>query len=179
MPRQPEPLTREVLVTLDEVRERVLRRLKGLTDGEYLWEPVPGCMTVRPSADGVFRADPRPRQEPQRPPFTTIAWRMWHMGSDCLRAYGRFFDDHPLGDRQAWPAKAEAAVELLDADWDAFRSRVASLGDARLQQPMGERAGQYAHETFLQLALHALDETAHHGGEIGALRDLYAHGLGN
>ncbi len=176
MSRTPGPVTRDVLQTLDEVRERGLRRLKGLTDAEYLWEPVPGCMTVRPSQDGVFRADPRPRPEPPRAPFTTIAWRMWHIGSDCLRAYGRFFGDEPRGDSHAWPSTAEAGIELLDAEWEAFRARVDSLGDDRLGQPMGERGGPRADETFLLLALHAIDETAHHGGEIGTLRDLYAHG---
>jgi hypothetical protein len=28
------------------------------------------------------------------------------------------------------------------------------------------------------LSTHAIDETAHHGGEIALLRDLLAHGLG-
>jgi hypothetical protein len=41
---------------------------------------------------------------------------------------------------------------------------------------MGELGGQFGHESYLLLALHALDEVAHHGGEIGVLRDLYAHG---
>ncbi len=31
----------------------------------------------------------------------------------------------------------------------------------------------WADETYLKLALHVLDEVAHHGGEIGLLRDLY------
>ncbi|MFD8749095.1 hypothetical protein [Streptomyces sp. NPDC059616] len=38
---------------------------------------------------------------------------------------------------------------------------------------MGLGPGGWADETYLKLALHALDEVAHHGGEIGLLRDLY------
>jgi hypothetical protein len=42
---------------------------------------------------------------------------------------------------------------------------------------MGSRAGVYGHESYLLLALHALDEAAHHGAELGVLRDLYLHGF--
>jgi len=138
----PGPVTRDLLATFDDVRSRTLARLEGLTDAEYLWEPVASCMTLRAAADGVFRADPRPPHDAHPAPFTTIAWRIWHIGADCLRGYGRFFDDEPQG------------------------------GD-RLRQPMGPRAGAYSHESYLLLALHALDETAHHGAELGVLRDLY------
>ena len=31
--------------------------LRGLTDDEYLWEPVPGCPTIRRQPDGTYRAD--------------------------------------------------------------------------------------------------------------------------
>ncbi|EST26288.1 hypothetical protein N566_24085 [Streptomycetaceae bacterium MP113-05] len=39
--------------------------------------------------------------------------------------------------------------------------------------PIGIGPGGWADETYLKLALHALVEVAHHGGEIGLLRDLY------
>ncbi len=31
-------------------REQLRPRLEGLGDGEYLWEPVPGCWNLRPRA---------------------------------------------------------------------------------------------------------------------------------
>ncbi len=170
----PGPVTRDLLATFDDVRSRTLARLEGLTDAEYLWEPVASCMTLRAAADGVFRADPRPPHDAHPAPFTTIAWRIWHIGADCLRGYGRFFDDEPQGgDRHLWPGSATAGVQMLADDWSRFRARVESLGDDRLRQPMGPRAGAYSHESYLLLALHALDETAHHGAELGVLRDLY------
>ncbi|NUR27547.1 MAG: hypothetical protein HOV83_17190 [Catenulispora sp.] len=46
-------------------------------------------------------------------------------------------------------------------------------GDRRLLAPIGMGPGGWDRETYLKLALHALDEVAHHGGEIGLLRDLY------
>jgi hypothetical protein len=43
---------------------------------------------------------------------------------------------------------------------------------------MAVRTGKFGHESYLLLALHALDEAAHHGAEIGVLRDLYLHSFG-
>ncbi|QMU79836.1 DinB family protein [Streptacidiphilus sp. PB12-B1b] len=172
----PGPVTRDLLETLDDVRSRTIARLDGLTDAEYLWEPVASCMTLRADTNGVFRADPQPAGDARPAPFTTIAWRTWHIGADCLRGYGRFFEDESQsGDRHLWPGTAAEGVRMLTNDWSRFRTRVESLGDDRLLQPMGPRAGAYAQESYLLLALHALDETAHHGGELGVLRDLYLH----
>ena len=62
-------------------------RLEGLTDEELHWEPVPGCWGVRPREQATTEmaagvgdwvidfAFP----EPDPPPFTTIAWRLWHV----------------------------------------------------------------------------------------------------
>jgi hypothetical protein len=64
-------------------------RLEGLTDEEYLWEPVPGAWSVRrrheattPKAYGpgawVLDFD---SPEPDPAPVTTIAWRLGHLVS--------------------------------------------------------------------------------------------------
>jgi DinB superfamily len=175
----PGPVTADVLQTLDDVRDRMLARLEGLSDTEYLWEPVASCLTVRAGADGRWRADPRPGEDVKPAPFSTIAWRVWHIGADCLRSYGAFFGDkEPEGDAlYLWPGTAAEGVQQLEADWKGFRAHVESLGDKRLVQPMGPIAGPFADETYLLLALHALDEAAHHGAELGVLRDLYLHGF--
>ncbi len=57
--------------------------LEGLTDEEYLWEPVADCWTLHPTDDGQVLYDhawPPPRPSP----FTTIAWRLCHIGVGCL-----------------------------------------------------------------------------------------------
>jgi hypothetical protein len=108
-------------------------------------------------------------------PVTTIAWRIMHIGAGCLRGYViHFFEDVPdFGDRRAWPGTAKEGVQALAEDWERFVSRIAALGDKRLLAPMGLGPGGWADETYLKLTLHALDEVAHHGGEISLLRDLY------
>ncbi len=58
-------------------------RLAGLTDQEYLWEPVEGCWSVRPIGNGKYMADYQ-WPEPSPPPVTTIAWRMSHLAGPIL-----------------------------------------------------------------------------------------------
>jgi hypothetical protein len=171
------PVTRDLMQTFEDIRARTFARLQGMTDTEYRWEPVPDCVTVRAHSDGVCRADPCPPESVVPAPFTTIAWRMWHIGADCLRHYLAFFEDIDLTDVHEWPGTADEAAQALADDWAGFESRVAALGDKRLIEPMGPRAKQYAEKTYLQLALFALDEAAHHAAEIGVLRDLYVHGF--
>jgi hypothetical protein len=72
--------------------EQVRKRLDGLTDDEYLWEPVPGCWSVRPRGTGtapiqggagamvIDFAFP----SPDPAPFTTIAWRLGHVIAGVL-----------------------------------------------------------------------------------------------
>lgn len=172
-----DPATRDVLAILEDVRFRLFKRLEGLTDAEYHWEPVGDCVSIPPGEDGVFRVDTLfPEPGPGAPdPVTTIAWRIWHIGNLCLRGYViYFFEDVPdLGDRHEWPGTAEEGVKALAEDWERFTSRIAALGDERLLAPTVLGPDGWARETYLKLALHALDEVAHHGGEIGLLRDLY------
>ncbi|MFL1432856.1 MULTISPECIES: DinB family protein [unclassified Nocardiopsis] len=172
-----DPATRDVLAIFERARSRLFGRLEGLTDAEYHWEPADDCIGVRPGDDGVFRvAVLIPESSPDKPdPLTTIAWRIWHIGALCLRGYViHFFEDVPeFGDRHAWPGTAKEGVRALAEDWDHFISRIAALGDERLLAPIGTGPGGWADETYLKLALHALVEVSHHGGEIGLLRDLY------
>ena len=73
--------------------EHLLRpRLEGLTDEEYLWEPVAGCWSVRPRAETVGHDSAGGGDlvldyswpEPSPPPVTTIAWRLAHVTRSCL-----------------------------------------------------------------------------------------------
>jgi hypothetical protein len=173
----PDPVTRELLAIFEKVRYRLFGRLEGLTDAEYLWEPADDSLSIRPGDDGVFGVEELfPQSVPGVPdPVTTIAWRIMHIGAACLRGYViHFFEDVPdFGDRHAWPGTAKEGVQALAEDWRHFVSRIAALGDQRLLAPMGRGPGGWADETYLKLTLHALDEVAHHGGEIGLLRDLY------
>lgn len=169
--RQLAPL---LLDSLDYVWSRLRERLSGLGEREYLWEPVPGCWSVRQAAGGgweIDRADP----EPSPPPVTTIAWRLWHIGSECLAGYTEGgLGSWPLRvrGRQWYPAPGPA-LAAADRAWEAFRAGLAGLGEEGLWRPLGPAWGQWSESPWAHLVLHAQDELSHHGAEVGLLRDLY------
>lgn len=162
----------ELLALLDYAHGRIVGRLEDLPAEEYLWEPVEGCWSVRAGEDGVFRAE-RAYPDPDPAPFTTIAWRTWHIGADCLRGYSARFWDHVDSEDLEWPNRPEAALTELEKDWSRFREHVAAMDDVALAAPLGPSAGPYAEDSYHALVLHALDEVIHHGAEIGVIRDLY------
>lgn len=160
--------------------QRLRARLEGLTDEEYLWEPEPGCWTVRQRAGGTRKHDwAFPAPDPA--PFTTLAWRLWHL----IDMYGedrapRFLDVRPHGRAIGLddpdcepPATAAAAIDMLErahARWDAHLDAVP---EERLREVIGPVGGQYAHQSRAAFVLHMLDEFIHHGAEVGLLRDLW------
>jgi hypothetical protein len=164
-----------LLGSLDYVWSRIRERLDGLTAEEYLWEPAPGCWSVRPGPDGGWQIE-RPGPEPTPPPVTTIAWRLWHIGSECLAGYtSQGLGPWPLEVRDLeWYATPEPAVKALDEAWLAFRAGLAELGEDGLWQPLGPAWDEFADDPWAGLVLHAQDEMSHHGAEIALLRDLYA-----
>lgn len=167
-------LSQELLETLDFVWERLQGRLDGLDDPEYLWEPAPGSWNVRKTDDGTWQAD-WADPDPDPAPVTTIAWRTWHIGLDCLDSYSkRLFSKTGTGlTGKTWIGDAESARRRMDDAWSVFRSGVESWGEDGLWRPLGPAWGQWSEHSNLALGFHALDEVVHHGAEIALLRDLY------
>ncbi|GIG38816.1 DinB family protein [Cellulomonas phragmiteti] len=161
-------------------------RLQGLTDEEYLWEPVAGCWSVRPREDGTWVPDGLAGPAPEPPPVTTIAWRTAHVAVDVLGTRARaFFGDDVPADADMFdprlrpasvPATADGALALLESAYRAWRDGLAALDDDALSRPLGRRGADYADQPMAALATHLHRETMHHGGEICLLRDLYAAG---
>ncbi len=163
-----------------EVWQRLRSRLDGLSDEEYLWEPAPGCWTVRQRDDGGWRAD-RALPGPEPEPFTTLAWRLWHL----IDMYGedrapQWLDVPPQGiaiglddPEGSPPPTADEALELLDRAHDRWEAHLALTTDETLSQEIGPPGGGYANRTRVAFVLHMLDEFIHHGAEIALLRDLW------
>ncbi|MEU8761399.1 DinB family protein [Streptomyces sp. NPDC048659] len=197
------PRLAPLLEQFEFARERLLNRLTGplvdsgngtevpvgpLTDAELLWEPVPGCWSVRRHRDGpgpratllvgagAWGRDTTPPPHPEPAPFTTIAWRLNHLTEMfTLRT------DHTAGSRSLnrddFRCQGEAAPALADlarssAAWHAM---LGTLDDAAL-----DTVGYctYPHGGDPELPL--LDvvwwmnqELLHHGAEIALLRDLH------
>ncbi|WP_426593572.1 DinB family protein [Cellulomonas sp. McL0617] len=196
------PRTDPFRAQFDQAADRLLARLAGptmnsgdddevpvppLTDDEYLWEPGPGCWTVRPRADGPGpgaavlagggewgRDGGWPRPSP--PPFTTIAWRLSHLTEGlALRA------DHSVGTHALTPEEVEPqgtaapAVDALRAATAAWRDVLERVTDDDLDT-VGYSTfphGSDPEDPFVDVVWWVNQELLHHGAEIALLRDLY------
>jgi hypothetical protein len=169
-----ETIKDDMLRTADFAYRRLRNRLAGLTDEEYLWEPAPGCWTIRPAEGGWTRDRSR---LPRRPaPLTTIAWRLDHL-IDVLAGErnATWIGATPVGtlDHASPAPSAAAAIDRLERAFDLFTGNVRAAEAAGLTKAMGKVAGPYAEDTRAAFVLHELDELIHHGSEIAAMRDVY------
>jgi hypothetical protein len=161
------------------------KRLDGLTDDEYFWEPAPGCWNVRPRGTGVapvqggsgamtidFAAPP-----PDPAPFTTISWRLGHVivGVLAMRNAAHFGREHTDYHSFDYAATAAEALAQLDTEYAAWLAGVESLGEDGLARPCGEAEGPYAEYPMGALVLHINRELIHHLSEVCLLRDLHLH----
>jgi hypothetical protein len=164
-------------------REHLRPRMDGLTDEEYLWEPVPGMWNVRPrgtskapltAGRGDFTVD-FARPEPDPVPVTTIAWRLAHIqvGVFGMRVAGHFGGAPVDYDSYDYPGDAATALANLDAIYAAWIAGVRGLGEDGLGRPCGPSEGPFSDEPMASLVLHINREAIHHGAEIALLRDLY------
>jgi hypothetical protein len=157
---------------LQEAYERLRTRVEGLTDDEFFWEPVPDCWTVRQNDRGHWAADYPDEPHPVPAPFTTIAWRLVHVG-ECKVMYHEYaFGSAKL----TWPDIDSAhtavdAIAQLEHGHTLLVRDLAGLRDADLDQPRLTNWGEQwpTWRVFWTM----IDHDALHGGEIGALRDLY------
>ncbi len=158
-------------------------RLEGMTDEEYLWEPVPDAWSIRPrseartshAAGGGDLVLDYAWPQPTPAPVTTIAWRLAHVTRGCLALRTASHFGGPPADHETWVYAANAleALAQLDAAYDAWSAGVLALDADGLARPCGEAEGPYAEEPLAALVLHINREMIHHGAEICLLRDLY------
>jgi hypothetical protein len=147
-------------------------RLDGLTGEEFAWEPAPGAWTVHPDGQGVWIADYE-ELDPAPAPITTIGWRVVHV-ADCKLMY----HEYALGPgRLQWPNleaphTAADAVRALDERQEVLLGDVDGLpDDAALEV---ERVTNWGEPwPTWQVVWTMVHHDLWHGGEIGAMRDLY------
>lgn len=159
-------------------------RLDGLSDEEYLWEPVAGCWSLRPKGESTAPIQGGAGEmvvefaypEPEPAPVTTIAWRLAHVIVGVLGARVHSHFDGPEADYLTWEyaPTAAGALDQLDTMHTAWVDGVRRLDDWALCSAVGEAEGPWAGRPMIDLVLHIHREVIHHGAEIALLRDLYA-----
>jgi hypothetical protein len=158
-------------------------RLDGLTDDEYLWEPVADAWSLRPRAESrtemaagagdlvLDYAFPPPAPAP----VTTIAWRLAHIvvGIFGMRNASHFGGPPMDYATFTYAPTAKEALAQLDENYGRWVDGVRGLDEARLAVPVGPAEGPYAELPYATLVLHIHRETIHHMAQIALLRDLY------
>jgi hypothetical protein len=174
MPSMPQRPTTEVSVvvldSMDRMFEQLVHRLTGLTDDEYLWEPVEAAWSARRAADGRVLVDGAGVREIDPAPVTTIAWRLWHLAMDCLDDYTRRFGGDVSEAPDTWTLDAARAVEILHEKWDGYRSAVTGRD---WWDQLGPNWDHWSQHSIADMAMHASNELVHHAAEIALLRDLH------
>lgn len=156
---------------MSEAFHTVRSRVDGLIDDEYFWEPVEGCWRVYRRPDGRWDHD-YAEPDPMPAPFTTIGWRLAHIAT-CKVMY----HEHAFGPGElTWnsietPSSAGRAIDMLEEGHALLTGDLAGLEDDDLERPVATNWGEEwpAWRIFWTMIHH----DAHHGAEIGVLRDLY------
>ena len=160
-------------------------RLVGLTDEEYLWEPIGGAWSIRPrgeatsqmAAGGGDLVIDFAYPEPKPAPVTTIAWRLGHVIVGVFGARNAAHFDGPEMDYLTfeWAGDAATAVAQVEEGYERWIAGVRALGPDGLARPCGPAEDDWAHLPMAALVLHIHREVIHHLAEVALLRDLYAH----
>ena len=167
----------------DHWQGQLMPRLDGLTDDEYLWQPVPDCWTISRRGEslapisygsGEFTMDyAEPPHVPE--PATTIAWRLAHITEGFAETNASHFGGPPADIRTfQYAGTAIDALRQLDDAHDTWVNGVRSLGTAGLARPQGpSQPAEFADAPMARLILFMHMEVIHQGAEVCLLRDLY------
>jgi hypothetical protein len=152
---------------------RLEQRCAGLSDQEYLWEPVGDAWTIRPDPERPGRWTYEYDFAPPAPaPVTTISWRLVHLIADneiyWEYAFGpgkRVFPDLEV------PPSVDRAMDLWRASRGPVTTWLQTAADSDLMEPRPSHLGEP--RTAGEVVRILLDEQTHHAAEIALLRDLY------
>ncbi len=147
-------------------------RLEGLSDDEYLWEPLPGSPTVRVHPDAKWKRDPAGLDA-----VPTIAWRMCTLaGTQYLRTDWTFGSHSLQWDDIDLPGTAAGALAFLERAAAGWIQAVAALGDDDLDKPLCDWPGGPQGRPFTETLWWTNRELIAAGAEISLLRDLHRPG---
>jgi hypothetical protein len=187
----------------DFARTRLVDRMRGpdvdsgtgvrievlpMTDAEYLWEPVPGCWSIRRQAAGPgpgaralvgageWGRDAAPGTHPWPPPFTTIAWRLGHLSEMLTLRADHLAGGHALTRNDyRFHGDVAGALAAFDAGATAWREAITSAADEDVDA-VGRSTYPYGsdpEDPLIDTVWWVNQELLHHGAEIALLRDLY------
>jgi hypothetical protein len=105
-------------------------QLRGLTDDEYLWEPVAGCPNVRGGEDGTWRADHQFPVKGAASIGQRLCWAAHLIEVDLSQHYGD--KSVTMTERRAVPGDATGGVRYLESSVENWMAAVEACDPARL-----------------------------------------------
>ena len=133
--------------------------LDGLSEEELLWEPVDACWSIRRDDAGAWRQDWMPA--PPVEPFTTIAWRLAHIGQSMASHARRLFGEGTFSYATYEAAgSVEGAHAFLEESFGSWRAGIAGAGERLRPELVNE---------ILSFNYHHLG----HAKEIDTIRQLF------
>ena len=158
---------------------RLDRRLAGLTEEEFFWEPAPGAWTLhRREDDRGVTTDGSGEwvfdyvlPEPDPAPVTTIAWRVVHIAAVNVLYWDYAFGPATASFDLEFPGTAADALAWLASSQRQIVEAIDGITD-----PDQERRTNWGEMwPTWRIVSTVVDEQIHHGAEINLLRDLYPH----
>ncbi|QGN35354.1 DinB family protein [Microlunatus sp. Gsoil 973] len=142
---------KDVAELFEQTGQRLVDRMAGLTDDEWIWRPISDDEKV------------------------TVRWRLDHIAEAVGGRRNWEWVGAPASDApKLSPAEsARTAVKTAQSVMDEFVALI-RRPDLDLDQPIGPIAGPYGDVPRRGLVLHTLDELIHHAAETALIRDLYA-----
>jgi hypothetical protein len=172
-----EAVRQEFLDLSNKFFARFSTRLDGLTDEEYLWEPVADCWSLVPGDDGKLNMRWGLIFD-EIAPVTTIAWRLTHIidlfSEDRCATWIGLEPETENVFADGAPPDVPTARRMLDEAFARWKRCLAAVDIERIFDKIGPVGRNMAEATRATFVLHILDEVIHHGAEIGVLRDLWA-----
>ena len=147
--------------------------LRGLTDDEYLWQPVANCPTIHSQPDGTYRCD---AQFPVGGAASVAQRLCWIAQITRVRTNQHFGDKSVVaGDVASVPGTAKAGVEWLGEAVAAWAAGLAAADPTLLTRHSenlspGSMDGQFL---FVDVVWHHLQLLAQCTSQVSLLRDIY------
>jgi len=176
-PPAPPPRLAPFLAQWDYIEGVLLERLEGLTDEEYLWQPVQRMLSVRD-----VEGRPTPDQHGLSPTGAadlprTIAWSVAHLGSGSWERWDYLVGEHRLQPTDlVWPMTAGEGVAFMREGLRRWRSAMDHMTDTDLDT-VGRSAFPWGLDPelpLIEIVWWVNKELIYHAGEIWLMRDLYA-----
>jgi hypothetical protein len=165
------------LAQWDYIAGVLLERLEGLTDEEYLWQPVDRMLTVRevdgrPTPDALGMEPTGAAALPR-----TLAWSLGHLGASTAERADYLVGEHRLQPGElTWPMTAAEGIAFLRRGLAAWRDGLSEMTDEDLDT-VGRSAFPWGLDPelpLMEIVWWVNKELVYHAGEIWLMRDLYA-----